>query len=345
MARREVSCAVVILNWNGEEHLRRFLPSVIEHTPERVAVVVADNGSTDGSQEVVESLFSERVEWFELGRNWGFAEGYNRALKGLDYDIFILLNSDVEVTAGWCEALVDELLSRDNIAVAGSKLRSLNSPDMFEYAGASGGFIDYLGYPFCRGRIVSTIEVDRGPYDDEREVFWVSGAAFACRGEVFKQVGGFDADYFAHMEEIDLCWRIQLAGFKVRIAPRSVVYHLGGGTLSVDSPRKTMLNHRNNLAMIFKCAPTSQRIVCAIIRPIFDALAAVSYLISGRWRSSLAVVQAWWQFIGWHSSLNKKRSEIRSARVSESTQIYRGSILAARISGTTTFGDLRDRVK
>ncbi|MFI3305967.1 MAG: glycosyltransferase family 2 protein [Rikenellaceae bacterium] len=337
------SCAVVVLNWNGEGHLRRFLPSVVEHTPEWIEIVVADNGSTDDSRGVVDGAFGGRVKWLDLGRNWGFAEGYNRALGLLSHDLFILLNSDVEVTAGWCEPLVEELTADGDVAVAGSKLLQCEQRNMFEYAGAAGGFIDYLGYPFCRGRVLSTLEEDRGQYDDARDIFWVSGAAFGCRGDVFKSLGGFDADFFAHMEEIDFCWRVQLAGYKVRVVPQSVVYHLGGGTLSADSPRKTMLNHRNNLAMIFKCAPTTQRLTCAVVRPLLDALAAASYLLRGRWRSSLAVAEAWWHFVGWHTSLSRKRKVIRSKKIAESTHIYRGSILLSHLFRGKNVGGVKDR--
>ncbi len=318
--------AVVILNYNGAEHLRCFLPSVVEHTPQCVEIIVADNGSTDGSCEEVRELFAPRVEVVELGRNWGFAEGYNRALEGLDHDIFILLNSDVEVSEGWVEPLLEAFESSDDIAVVGSKLRSYRDREYFEYAGASGGYIDYLGYPFCRGRRLSTVERDEGQYDDARDVFWVSGAALACRASAFREMGGFDGDFFAHQEEIDLCWRLQLRGYRIRIEPRSVVYHLGGGTLSADSPRKTMLNHRNNLAMLYKCAPTKQRVVVAVVRPLLDLAAAVSYLLQGRWRSALAVFEAWGYFIQWHRTLAQKRHEIRTKATTESKYIYRGSI-------------------
>ncbi len=329
------SVAVVILNFNGEEHLRRFLPSVVEHTIAIAQIIVADNGSSDGSLDLIRREFAESVQIIEMEQNYGFAEGYNRALSGLQQDIFILLNSDVEVTAGWIEPLLDRFAAYPSAAVVGSKLRSVNNPDMFEYAGASGGFIDYLGYPFCRGRVINTIERDEGQYDDARELFWVSGAAFGCRRELFDLAGGFDGDLFAHMEEIDLCWRLQLLGYTIHIEPRSVVYHLGGGTLNVDSPYKTMLNHRNNLAMLFKCAPTPQRVVVAVVRPALDLLAALSYLLQGRWQSAVAVGKAWCQFIHWHSSLARKRKAIRRAVVADSTYIYKGSILLRKLFGAT----------
>ncbi len=325
-----ISVAVVILNFNGEDHLRRFLPSVVKHTPEWVDIIVADNGSSDGSCSVIESEFSPRVELLRLEKNYGFAAGYNIALERLNHDIFILLNSDVEVTANYVEPLLQDLLSSDDIAAVAPKLRSVAEPEKFEYAGAAGGYIDYLGYPFCRGRVMGDIEVDRGQYDDSRDLFWVSGAAFVCRGSVFKELGGFDSDFFAHMEEIDLCWRMQLAGYRVRIVPKSVVYHLGGGTLNALSPFKTFLNHRNNLAMLFKCAPTPQRITVAVVRPFLDLAAAFSYLLKGQPRAFFAVFRAWWEFLRWHSALNGKRRAIRSNVVKESEHIYRGSILLNR---------------
>ena len=222
---------IVILNWNGAGHLRRFLPSVLASVPEGVGVVVADNGSTDDSLGVLEREFPA-VGRIVLDRNYGFAGGYNRALEYLDADYFILLNSDVETPAGWVEPLVETLDRDRTVAAVAPKLLSLVEPARFEYAGASGGFIDYLGYPFCRGRILQCVERDEGQYDDARDVFWASGAAFCCRAEVFRAMGGFDEDFFAHMEEIDLCWRMQLAGYRVRIEPRSRVYHLGGGSAS-----------------------------------------------------------------------------------------------------------------
>ena len=261
---------IVILNWNGAGHLRRFLPSVLASVPEGVGVVVADNGSTDDSLGVLEREFPA-VGRIVLDRNYGFAGGYNRALEYLDADYFILLNSDVETPAGWVEPLVETLDRDRTVAAVAPKLLSLVEPARFEYAGASGGFIDYLGYPFCRGRILQCVERDEGQYDDARDVFWASGAAFCCRAEVFRAMGGFDEDFFAHMEEIDLCWRMQLAGYRVRIEPRSRVYHLGGGSLAQGSPSKVFYNHRNNLAMLYKCASPVQRSVVAVVRPVLDS--------------------------------------------------------------------------
>ncbi|MBR5135539.1 MAG: glycosyltransferase family 2 protein, partial [Rikenellaceae bacterium] len=211
---------VVILNWNGRAHLERYLPSVVRHTMPQYGVVVADNGSTDSSLEYVAEAFPQ-VEIVRLDRNYGFAEGYNRALREIEAEYYVLLNSDVEVSDGWCETLVAALDADPQLAAVAPKLLADTDRERFEYAGASGGFIDILGYPFCRGRILSTTERDEGQYDTPRDVFWASGAAFACRAEVFKSEGGFDGDFFAHMEEIDLCWRMQSSGYRIGVEPRS----------------------------------------------------------------------------------------------------------------------------
>ncbi len=334
-----MSAAVVILNWNGEAHLKRFLPSCVAHTPSCVDIVVADNGSQDGSLALLEGEFPS-VKILRLDRNYGFAEGYNIALEELSYDYYILLNSDVEVTANWCEPLLEELRQNPDVGAVAPKLRSVTEPNKFEYAGGAGGYIDILGYPFCRGRILQSIEQDEGQYDDARDLFWVSGAAFGCRGKVFKELGGFDSDMFAHMEEIDLCWRMQLLGYKVRIIPQSVVYHLGGATLTVDSPTKIYLNHRNNLAMLYKCAPTSQRILVAIVRPILDLLAAFTYLLKGRIGAFWAVFRAYGTFITWHPMLGRKREEWRTKRVQESAHIYKKSIVVGYLLGKRRFNEL-----
>lgn len=332
--------AVVILNWNGRRHLERFLGSVVTRTPRDIRIVVADNGSTDDSVAFLADSYPT-VEIICLDRNYGFAEGYNRALAQIDAECFILLNSDVEVTEGWTDPLLDALEKDPTVAAVAPKLLSYAERDSFEYAGACGGFIDILGYPFCRGRILSTVEKDRGQYDSPREVFWVSGAAFCCRAERFRAAGGFDADFFAHMEEIDLCWRMQLAGWRVRVVPESRVYHLGGGTLATDSPAKVFYNHRNDLAMLYKCASPWQRAVVAVVRPGLDLLAALSYLVQGRADSFRAVFRAWRDFLGWHGELARKRRAIRaSRRGSAAANIYRGSVLLRYLLGRRTFGRL-----
>ncbi len=225
------------------------------------------------------------------------------------------------------------------MAAVAPKLRSVDEPDRFEYAGAAGGYIDFWGYPFCRGRILRSVERDTGQYDDEREVFWVSGAAFCCRAEAFRAAGGFDADFFAHMEEIDLCWRLQLAGHRIRIVPASMVYHLGGGTLAPDSPRKVFFNHRNNLAMLYKCASPLQRLAVAVVRPVLDLAAACSYLLQGRAANFRAVFRAYRDFLSWHGALARKRRAIRGAgKARASAPIYRGSIVLRYLFGGRSFG-------
>ncbi|MBR3911602.1 MAG: glycosyltransferase family 2 protein [Alistipes sp.] len=331
--------AVVILNWNGRQHLEQFLPSVVAHTPQQVRIIVADNGSTDNSVAFLAQHYPA-IEIIRLERNYGFAEGYNRALEQVDAEFFILLNSDVEVTAGWVEPLVATLTNNRSIAAVAPKLRSYGNRDHFEYAGAAGGYIDVLGYPFCRGRILSTLEQDKGQYDTAQEVFWASGAAFCCRADVFRMLGGFDADFFAHMEEIDLCWRMQLQGYKIMVEPHSTVYHLGGGTMPNESPRKLYLNYRNNLSMLFKCAPTWQRILVAVARPVADMLSALIYLLRGDKALAKATVEAYRDFFALHGELNKKRKAVRSACKAESDRIYRGSIVLRYALGKKFFGNL-----
>ncbi|MBO5044481.1 MAG: glycosyltransferase family 2 protein [Alistipes sp.] len=331
--------AVVILNWNGRQHLEQFLPSVVAHTPQQVRIIVADNGSTDDSVAFIAQHYPA-IEIIRLGRNYGFAEGYNRALEQVDAEFFILLNSDVEVTAGWVEPLVATLTNNRSVAAVAPKLRSYGNRDHFEYAGAAGGYIDILGYPFCRGRILSTLEQDKGQYNSTQEVFWASGAAFCCRADVFRMLGGFDADFFAHMEEIDLCWRMQLQGYKIMVEPHSTVYHLGGGTMPNESPRKLYLNYRNNLSMLFKCAPTWQRILVAVARPVADMLSALIYLLRGDKALAKATIEAYRDFLALHGELNKKRKAVRSARKAESDRIYRGSIVMRYAVGKRFFGNL-----
>lgn len=332
--------AVVILNWNGRQHLERFLGSVVSRTPRDIRIIVADNGSTDDSVAFTAENYPT-VETILLDRNYGFAEGYNRALAQVDADCFILLNSDVEVTEGWTEPLLAVLERDPAVAAVAPKLLSYAERDRFEYAGACGGFIDLLGYPFCRGRILSTVEKDDGQYDSPREVFWASGAAFCCRAEHFRQAGGFDADFFAHMEEIDLCWRMQLAGRKIVVEPRSTVYHLGGGTLPNESPNKLYLNYRNNLAMLFKCAPMPQRMLAAAVRPAADMLSVIIYMVKGDFALAAATLRAYRDFLAMHRTLAAKRRAVRGNVRTEAQHIYRSSIILRYMAGRRTFGDLR----
>lgn len=272
--------AIVILNFNGREHLSTFLPSVIEHS-ENHTVVVVDNGSTDDSLTFLESEFPG-VEQIRLNQNWGFAQGYNEGLNKLRgrFQHYLLLNSDVQVTAGYLSPMLERLKS-ENIAAVQPKILSYLEPAKFEHAGASGGFLDRNGFPFCRGRIFSDCEVDQGQYDKAVPVFWASGACLMVKSEVFHQMDGFDPFFFAHMEEIDLCWRMQHAGHQIWVEPKSKIYHLGGGTLGYESPRKTYLNFRNNLFMLVKNQGGfwPGRL---FVRMAWDGIAAWQFLLKGR---------------------------------------------------------------
>ena len=328
--------SVVILNWNGRRHLERYLPSVVAHTEGDAEVVVADNGSTDDSLQWLRLNYPD-VRVIRLDRNYGFAGGYNRALREVESEYVLLLNSDVEVTAGWWQPLVEVLDTESDVAAVAPKLLADMERTKFEYAGASGGFIDYLGYPFCRGRILSNVEEDRGQYDNRRDIFWASGAAMCCRREVFESLGGFDEDFFAHMEEIDLQWRMQLAGWRIVVEPKSVVYHLGGGTLPASS-RKIFLNHRNNLAMLFKCASPMQRAVVAVVRPFTDMLEAFVNLVTLHPQRAWAIVRAWGEFIAWHGVLSRKRKAV--VRTKKVDNIYRNSIVLRYIFGGRKFNNM-----
>ena len=272
-----------------------------------------------------------------LDRNYGFAGGYNRALREVESEYVLLLNSDVEVTAGWWQPLVEVLDTESDVAAVAPKLLADMERTKFEYAGAAGGFIDYLGYPFCRGRILSNVEEDEGQYDNRRDIFWASGAAMCCRRELFESLGGFDEDFFAHMEEIDLQWRMQLAGWRIVIEPKSVVYHLGGGTLPASS-RKIFLNHRNNLAMLFKCASPMQRAVVAVVRPFTDMLEALVNLVTLHPQRAWAIVRAWGEFIAWHGVLSRKRKAV--VRTKKVDNIYRNSIVLRYIFGGRKFNNM-----
>ena len=327
--------AVVILNWDGLLHLQRYLPSVVATTPD-ADIVVADNGSTDGSLAWLREAMPS-VQTIALDKNYGFAEGYNRALRELSgYDVYVLLNSDIRTEEGWLSPLLNYLEQNDDVAVVVPKILDDKCHDRFEYAGAAGGFIDILGYPFCRGRILNHVERDYGQYDNACDVMWGSGAAFCCRAEVFHELGGFAKEFFAHQEEIDLCWRVWLSGRRVAVEPRSKVYHLGGATLSTDSPFKTMLNHRNNLAMLYRCASPAQRLLVAVVRPALDFAAFVVYLLQGKKQSAKAVLQAWRDFLRWHGRLSAERKAIRSD-VKREAPIYKGSIVLRYLLGRRTF--------
>lgn len=327
---------VVILNWNGEEWLRRFLPRVVATLPEWAHLVVADNGSEDSSEEVV-SRFAG-VEWLPLGENYGFAEGYNRALSEMESEVFVLLNSDVEPTEGWLTPLVERLMESEQIAAVQPKILSYSEPTKFEYAGAAGGYIDRYGYPFCRGRIMGTTEQDRGQYDTSVPIFWASGACMAVRAEAWRKAGGLDGDFFAHMEEIDLCWRLHILGYEIVAEPRSVVHHVGGGTLPNNSPRKIYLNFRNSLCMMHKCLPAGERWRLGV-RMWMDRLSWVVYLLTGKWAFAREVCRAHRDYKHLRPSLDEKHRLI-SPTSQPCPTIYNGWIVWQRLLGKLTFSSL-----
>lgn len=287
-----IKTAVVILNWNGEAMLRQFLPSVISGSCEEgIVVYVADNASTDHSCEVVEKEFPS-VRLIRLDQNYGFAEGYNRALAQVEAEYVVLLNSDVEVTEGWLQDMVTYMDAHPETAACQPKILSYRHRNLFEYAGASGGFIDRYGYPFCRGRVLDTVEEDKGQYEDIMPVFWATGAALLIRLEVYRKVGGLDARFFAHMEEIDLCWRLRSRGYALVCIPSSKVYHVGGATLKKENPRKTFLNFRNNLLMLYKNLPEEELTSVMRVRTFLDYCAALVWLLKGDWANVKAVREA-----------------------------------------------------
>jgi GT2 family glycosyltransferase len=313
--------AVVILNWNGKAFLTKFLPSVIEHS-NNATVYVADNASTDDSVAFVLENFPS-VKLIETGENLGFAGGYNAALKDLNEDIFVLLNSDVEVTENWIEPIV-ELMSKDtSVAACQPKILQEGQKEYFEYAGAAGGYIDRFGFPFCRGRMFETLEQDNGQYNQSQELFWATGACMFVRSSVYKELGGLDFDFFAHMEEIDFCWRAKRAGFKIMAVPNSTVFHVGGGTLSKSNPRKTYLNFRNGLELLLKNLTKSQLLPIVLIRMILDGVAAFKFLVTGHPRDFWAVFKA-------HLSVYKRIRHTlnkRSGNYPPIAGIYQGSIV------------------
>lgn len=318
--------AVVILNYNGAGMLRRFLPSVIKYSPE-ASIYVADNGSSDESCDVVRNEFPA-VKLMVLDHNYGFAEGYNRALAQVDEEYAVLLNSDVEVTRGWLSPMTQFLDSNPEVAACQPKLLSFKQKDFFEYAGAAGGFIDKWGYTFCRGRIFNTVERDSRQYDDTTDVFWATGAALMIRNEVYKNNGGLDGRFFAHMEEIDLCWRLRSRGYRIACVPQSHVYHVGGATLKKENPQKTYLNFRNNLLMIYKNAPDCQLKKIMLFRKVFDNVAALKFLASGDYAAFKAVRKARRDFKAMRAGYDKARAEnMKLAVTTRIPEVLESSIL------------------
>ena len=309
--------AIVILNWNGEKMLKQYLPSVLNYSRDEAAVYVADNASTDASLALLREHFPE-VRLITLEKNWGFAEGYNKALGQIEAEYYLLLNSDIEVTHHWLTPMIELLDSHQDIAACQPKLLSIFDKDMFEYAGASGGFLDKYGYPFCRGRIFDTIERDNGQYDYQTDILWATGAALMIRSKDYWEAGGLDGRFFAHNEEIDLCWRLRIRGRRIVCVPESYVYHVGGGTLPKGNPMKTFLNFRNNLTMLYKCLPDEElgRVMCW--RWVLDYLAAWEMLLLKRNLGDFkAVYRARRAFKRWIKDFAEDRRKIQTGRVAK----------------------------
>ena len=284
--------AVIILNWNGHDLLNEYLPQVVATTDSAVAdIIVADNGSTDNSVELLKTKFPE-VKLPQFDTNHGFAQGYNLAIEQTQYKYTILLNSDVATAPGWITPLYEYMEANPNVGACQPKLLAYKQKDEFEYAGASGGFIDRNGYPYCRGRIFGTVEKDHGQYDDVISVFWATGAALMIRSQVYLTAGGLDKDFFAHMEEIDLCWRVLLMGYDIKVVPQSVAYHLGGGSLPASNPRKTYLNFRNNLLMLHKNLPDATRNRKLFVRRLLDTIAWAKFMATFDFKNANAILKA-----------------------------------------------------
>jgi GT2 family glycosyltransferase len=334
--------AIVILNWNGLSFLKMFLSVVLENSGDKdTAVYVADNGSTDGSPEWVADNFKE-VKLILLGKNHGFAGGYNIALNQIDARYFVLLNSDIEVTKNWLLPLVTFMDNNPDVASCQPKVLSYYNRDQFEHAGAAGCFIDKYGYPFCRGRVLNIVEKDMGQYDSALNVFWSSGACMIVRSDVWKKCGGFDADFFAHMEEIDLCWRFHKAGYRVCFLPESVIYHIGGGTLPYSSPLKTYLNFRNSLFLLYKNLPDKKLHKVLFIRRILDGLAALYFLMKGSFKSVSAVWRAHMDYYKALDNLKEKRKSVRLLEVNltNETVLNKSIVFEFYVKGNKTYRSL-----
>ncbi|MCH7536182.1 MAG: glycosyltransferase family 2 protein [Bacteroidetes bacterium] len=317
--------AVVILNWNGLKMLEAYLPVVVLHSGSSVDIIVIDNASADGSVEFIKEKFPD-IELIQHKENLGFAGGYNEGLKQLEgrYHYYILLNSDVEVSENWIAPNIQFMDKNPSVAVCQPKIMSITNKKCFEHAGAAGGFIDIYGYPFCRGRIFQHVEEDTGQYDSNREIFWASGSCFFIRSTAFHTVGGFDADFFAHMEEIDLCWRLKAQGHNIIYISNTSVYHVGGGSLPRSNPQKTYLNFRNVLLMLLKNLPLKTLYPVLFVKLILDGIAGIKFLAEGDIKDFFAVIRAHKSFYSMFSAFKQKRKDGEQKEVS---QIYQASIV------------------
>jgi GT2 family glycosyltransferase len=326
--------AVVILNWNGRRHLETYLPSVLQTSYTNHQIWVIDNASTDDSGHWLQQNYGELVKQVQLPSNGGYAGGYNQGLKHIEADIYVLLNSDVEVTPAWLEPVVQRFNANPQVAAIQPHILDWRKRDHFEYAGAAGGYIDALGYPFCAGRLFEEIEKNDGQFYEPKSIFWASGACMFIRAAAYWQVGGLDERYFAHMEEIDLCWRLHHAGHLVQQESKSVVYHLGGGSLAYGNPRKTFLNFRNSLITLQKNLPAQEMPVKIFVRLVLDFPAALKFLAHGSFGDFWAVVRAHWSFFSMQRYIWEQRSRIPAKRSSKSIpSIYQGSAIYAHFTG------------
>lgn len=334
--------AIVILNWNGAQMMRRFLPSVLKYSSDDSTVYVADNASTDDSVQMLKEQFPE-CKLILLDKNWGFAEGYNKALAQIDAEYYLLLNSDIEVTQDWLKPMLRYMDEHQEVAACQPKLLSEANREMFEYAGASGGFLDRFGYPFCRGRVFETVEEDRGQYDSAADVLWATGAALFVRARIYKEVGGLDSRFFAHNEEIDLCWRMRIMGYRIVCLPESHIYHVGGGTLPKGNPMKTYLNFRNNLTMLYKCLPGDELKSVMRWRCLLDYVAAFEMLILKRNIGDFkAVLRARRDFKRWRKDFEEDRKRIQASRKEKKIPEQRSYSLLWQyyVKGRKRFSDL-----
>ncbi len=326
--------AVVILNWNGRKHLESYLPSVLQTQYPHHQIWVIDNASTDDSVSWLQKNHSNAVKQVHLKSNGGYAGGYNQGLKQIEADIYVLLNSDVEVTPNWLEPVVERFVSNPNVAAIQPHILDWRNRDRFEYAGAAGGYIDALGYPFCAGRLFEEIEQNNGQFDAPKSIFWASGACMFIRSAAYWQVGGLDERYFAHMEEIDLSWRLHHAGYTLQQEPKSVVYHLGGGSLAYGNPRKTFLNFRNSLITLQKNLPAAEMPWKVLARLVLDFPAALKFLAHGSLGDFWAVARAHWSFFGMQGYIWKQRRLIPKKKSSKHIPgIFQGSAIYAHFTG------------
>ena len=334
-----MSTAIVILNWNGEKYLQQFLPVLIEHTTlPGVEIIVSDNASTDSSLSLLKDKFPT-IRTIVFDKNYGFAGGYNKALALLEADYFVLLNSDVEVTPGWLNPLLEYMDMHEKVAACQPKILSYANRSTFEHAGAAGGYIDRFGFPFCRGRVLGLAEEDKGQYDSITDIFWATGACLLIRSNLYRKVGGLDDEFFAHMEEIDLCWRLKSRGYRIVCIPDSSVFHVGGGALDYESPHKTYLNFRNNLLMLYKNLPARLLEKTMRWRTVFDYAAAVQLFITGKPKNALSVFRARRDFKNMQPAFEEKRKQNILYATSDNKQniLQKSIVLEYYLKGKKTY--------